>query len=216
MVRPMPKAVATDKTTRSSLNTPWTDEWYHNDDNFEIMDKEKRANGRIRKAQADAAVLMRNPDPAANNLGTKILECDCYNRCGSGADIQCGTAMRRWLVSEVAALAGRHSTTLMATVIPSPHLFAPDLTEFDATAFASSLRQKLADAGLGTIPTIGAMDISLNTYKGSKHRARWVPHWTLFFSTAIQPNFVCDYGASFIVPNSSKNRFTSDRLQRLL
>ena len=163
-------------------NKPWAEESLHEDENFELLRKEKRAKARARQAKADAAALRQSTSPEIRAVGTTIRRCVPGNRCGSGACIQCGTATRRDLVVELMAEFDRSMNFLTATVVPSPHPSeAHDLGNLDVGMFAGELAESLADAGLGTIPVTGAIDFSLNTYTGAHPCQLWVPHWTLFF-----------------------------------
>ena len=165
-----------------AMTKPWENEEFHDDENFELLKKEKRAKARARQAKADAAALRDSPSPEVRAVGTIIRECAPDTRCGSGADIQCGTATRRSLVKDLKALFDRSTSFLTATVVPAPDpLAARNLANFDVSRFTAELTERLADAGLGTIPVTGAIDISLNTYTGVHECQLWVPHWTLFF-----------------------------------
>jgi hypothetical protein len=166
---------------------PWHDETLHDDWNFELLDKEKRARARARQAKSHAAELARSDLPRIREVGDKLRACAPNSRCGSGADIQCGTAVKRHFMANLKSQFDASHSFLMVSIVPSPDpARARTLGNFDIFEFKQTLAESLADAGLGTIPVTGALDISLNTYSGTFACQLWVPHWTLFMSDCDQ------------------------------
>jgi len=166
---------------------PWHDETLHDDRNFELLDKEKRARARARQAKSQAAELAQSDLPKIGRVGDKLRACAPNARCGSGADVQCGTAVRRFLMLDLKAQFDVSTRFLMVSIVPSPDpARARTLTNFDISEFKKNLTECLADAGLATIPVTGALDVSLNTYTGNRSCRLWVPHWTLFIADCDQ------------------------------
>jgi hypothetical protein len=53
-------------------DTPWTQEYYHDDTNFDLLAGEKRAKGRFRLARTYATVLAKQESIGARKLASKL------------------------------------------------------------------------------------------------------------------------------------------------
>jgi len=169
------------------MSEPWRDEHLHGDDNFELLAKEKQAIARARQAKSHAAELAQSDSPKIREVGDKLRACAPNARCGSGADIQCGTAVKRQFMAPLKSQFDASHSFLMVSVVPSPDpARARTLANFDISDFKINLTECLADAGLATIPVTGALDLCLNTYSGVHQCRLWVPHWTLFMADCDQ------------------------------
>jgi hypothetical protein len=159
----------------------FNDEYFHNDANFDVRHGEKLAAGRKRLGQRYGRTLLAMDQRSRQDLGQLLIQCDVGRRCGSGACPKCGVAVQRWLGGELLSWLEHEPIVAMLTVIPTPRLLAPaSLKDDDIDCQREWLRDVLDGAGLGRMPFVAALDISLNSFGPSGPQPFWQPHWCGF------------------------------------
>lgn len=183
---------------------PWLDEHFHVDDNFELLDGEKRAAARSRLSRSYAAALARTGNSELVQLATKLRSCVPGSRCGSGACPQCGVAQKRACIRGVVKRFEGRPTALLTVVPSDPALQPAKLRELVIEAHKTALTKFLQVAGLASLELIGALDLSWNTYGGADTSRFWAPHWhSIIPDEALEEirNRLCSfYPATLLVP----------------
>lgn len=155
----------------------WSNEYYHQDENFELLLGEKRSNGRLRQTRQYAAALARSSDWAAQSVATKLRSCTAFHRCGEGICPQCMTAEKRRFLAKIEEDFGRtplSSITIIPTDARFCRLSVPTIDIDNHTAF---LKDIWAAAGLTSIPMITGFDVSLEIFTGCVDGSMWSGHW---------------------------------------
>lgn len=159
----------------------YADEYYHDDANFTIRRGEKLAAGRKRLGAKYGRKLLSFGHTSYHALGYLLIDCSVDQRCGSGACPQCGVAVQRWLGRELLGWLGGVTNVAMVTIIPTPRSLAPIALNTDnMNQQVEWLRDVLDRAGLGRMPFLAALDISLNSFGRSGPQPFWQPHWCGF------------------------------------
>jgi hypothetical protein len=166
-------------------NTPWTDEFYHDDGNFDLLRGEKRVAGRERLNRSNAAALTSATATGAKAVARALRSCGPGHRCGSGACVHCSTAARRHLIRTIEVRFGKEPTALL-TIIPSdPALQPMRLSRLDVREHRADLSQKLNATGFNDVTVIGGLDISWDTYEGTVFARFWSLHWHLIIPRTV-------------------------------
>lgn len=157
------------------------DEYYHTDANFHNRRAQKLAAGRKRLGSKHGRKLISLGRIEYRALGQRLIDCAVNHRCGSGACPQCGVAVQRWLCGELMDWLEDEPNAAMVTIIPADPNLAPAALKDDSIARQKTwLRKTLYQAGLGRMPFVAALDVSLNSFGKSGPPAFWQPHWCGF------------------------------------
>lgn len=163
---------------RSDL-TSWFDERFHDDELFGVWPDQKRAAARARLGAQYARALERCSKAWANSLTGALRRCGPGARCRSGACPQCMAAFNRAFRACAHSLANTAEYGVqMLTLVPSdPFVMAVSLEEIDVEKARRHLRSTLIASGLGHLPLLAGLDVSLNSDDAS---AVWSAHWCAF------------------------------------
>lgn len=127
-------------------------------------------------------------NPYFKALADRLVVCEQYRRCYSGACPKCLRLLQRWLVrrskSVVQSLADKTNHNLIAiTIIPSsPITRLGKLHTLSINNLRRRVKYALDAAGIGV--ALGGFDISFNEDRNDKYAPFWCVHAYLITSTA--------------------------------
>ena len=156
-------------------------EYYHDDANSDVRRAQKLSLARKRQGARFGKKLIARGAAPYIALGERLIACGPNARCGSGACPQCGVAVQRWFGAELLGWLGQEAKPVMVSVIPTDRALAPAALKNDDLGRQKAwLQDTLHRAGLGRMPFVAALDVSLNSFGASGPPSFWQPHWCGF------------------------------------
>ena len=136
----------------------------------------------IRKLQ-----LQRRTDARVGSLTRRLRCCRPMKRCLSAACPVCTRAFQRWFVevgdSIGKRMARRSEKPRFLSIVPDFGRVQPDeLTDFDFERFRLRTLEALRESGI--VVKLGALDVSLNHWRGSRDGAYYQFQWELLIAEA--------------------------------
>jgi len=155
----------------------WSNEYYHDDENFELLVDEKRSGGRLRQTRQYAAALARSSNEAIQSIAMRLRSCAVFDRCGEGICPQCMSAEKRRFLERVEASLGQTPLSSI-TIVPTADQFSRlSIPAVDIGNHKTYLKDIWVAAGLAPIPLIAGFDVSLEIFSGCVVGNMWSGHW---------------------------------------